>query len=53
MADITDQIRDSLAERYEKGFEKSLKEATQRQREIARQGGERRSVEGWGDLSWK
>jgi hypothetical protein len=48
MADITDQIRDSLAERYEKGFDKSLKEATQRQREIARQGGERRSVEGMG-----
>jgi hypothetical protein len=48
MADITDKVRDSLVNRYEKNFDRSLGEATERQREIARQQGERRSVEGMG-----
>lgn len=48
MSDITDQIRDSLAKKYEQGFDKSLAEATQRQKEIAAQNQNRRSMDGVG-----
>jgi len=48
MSDITDEIRHKLAQKYERDFDKTLAEATARQKEIAKQNQNRRSMDGVG-----
>ena len=48
MADVTEEIRDYMARKYEEGYEQRHREAQERQREIAKHTQDQRSVDGLG-----
>ena len=48
MADVTEQIKDSLSRKYRDNFDADLAKATERQKQIAASQGQRKSVEGLG-----